>query len=154
MASFQVPAPEAFDFSKPIEWPKWIQRFQRFSIASGLSAKDGPLQVNTLIYTMGTKADEILPSFGLTDDELKNIITVIKKFEDHFIVRRNVIFERAKFNNRKQESGESVDTFITALYGLAEHCKYGALREEMIRDRIVVGLRDSKLAESQPGTSK
>ena len=37
----------------------------------------------------------------------------------------------------------SVDTFITAL---SEHCNYGALKEEMIRDRIVVGLRDSNLS--------
>ena len=37
-------------------------------------------------------------------------------------------------------------SFITALYTLSEHCNYGALTEEMIRDRIVVGLRDSNLS--------
>ena len=37
--------------------------------------------------------------------------------------------------------------FITALYGLAEHCRYSALRKEMIRDCIVVGLRDVFLSE-------
>ena len=36
---------------------------------------------------------------------------------------------------------------MTALYGLAEHCKYGSLQSEMIRDRIVVGLHDRKLSE-------
>ena len=36
--------------------------------------------------------------------------------------RRNIIFERARFNCQKQESGEPVDTFITALYALAKHC--------------------------------
>ena len=30
---------------------------------------------------------------------------------------------------------------------LSEHCHYGNSREEMIRDRIVVGLRDSRLSE-------
>ena len=38
-----------------------------------------------------------------------------------------------------------MDTFITSLYSLSEHCDYGALREEMIRDRIVVGIRDAAL---------
>ena len=33
------------------------------------------------------------------------------------------------------------------LYRLAEHCSYGALHNEMIRDRIVVGLRDTRLSE-------
>ena len=53
--------------------------------------------------------------------------------ERHFVQRRNVIFERAKFNQRRQEEGEPVDSFITALYALAEHCAYGALHDEVIR---------------------
>ena len=62
-------------------------------------------------------------------------------------VRCNVIFERAKFNRRRQEKGETVDTFIIALHTLAEHCNFGTLTDEMIRDRIVVGLLDAKLSE-------
>ena len=48
---------------------------------------------------------------------------------------------------RKQEDGETVDSFITALYELVENCNYGLLREEMIRDRLVVGIKDVKLSE-------
>ena len=48
---------------------------------------------------------------------------------------------------RRHENGESVDSFITALYELAEHCGYENLNDEMIRDRLVVGLGDSKLSE-------
>ena len=36
---------------------------------------------------------------------------------------------------------------ITAIYGLAEYCGYRNLHDEMIWDRIVVGIRDSSLAE-------
>ena len=57
-----------------------------------------------------------------------------------------MIYERAKFNQRKQEPQESVDSFITSLHCLAEHCSYGELYNEMIRDRIVVGLRDASVA--------
>ena len=59
-----------------------------------------------------------------------------------------MIFERAKFNNKRQEQGETVNALITVLYGLAEHCSYRELHEEMIRDRIVVGLRDPSLSDS------
>ena len=31
---------------------------------------------------------------------------------------------------------------------LADHCQFGTLREELIRDRIVVGIQDAKLSES------
>src|SRR4029434_3448248 len=57
------------------------------------------------------------------------------------------MFERDKFNKRSQEVGESAENFITAVHKLAEHCKYGVLREELIRDRIVVGIRDAKLSK-------
>ena len=96
---------------------------------------------------MGDQADDILTSFGLSEDDRKTYTTVKDKFENHFVKKRNVIFERAKFNQKKQEEGEPVDTFITSLCGLAEYCEYGALHDDMIRDRIVVGLRDAQLSE-------
>ena len=55
--------------------------------------------------------------------------------------------EQALFNYRRQEPGEPVDSFITALHTLAEHCDYKDLREKMIRDRIVVGISNSSLSE-------
>ena len=95
---------------------------------------------------MGEEADDIFESLGLTAEEKKQYGAVKEKFEGYFIPRRNVIFERAVFNQRVQKEGESVDNFITSLYTLSEHCEFGALREEMIRDRIVVGILNSKLS--------
>lgn len=146
-ATYQVAPPESFTFSLPQEWLKWICRFERFRSAAGLDQKEEAVQVNTLIYTMGDEADDILRSFKLSEED-KNKYSVVKdKFEKHFVKCRNIIFERAKFNMRKQEGGESVDSFITNLYALAEHCGYNALHDEMIRDRLVVGLQDASLSE-------
>jgi len=101
MASYQVPPPEKFNF-KPEEWSRWIKRFERFRKATGLDQKDGESQVNTLIYSMGEEADDIVVSFGLTTEEAEQYNVVKGKFEAHFVVKRNVIFERAKFNLRSQ----------------------------------------------------
>lgn len=147
MASFKVSNPDQFDFSKPESWNKWIQRFERFRVASGLGEKDGTTQVNTLIYCMGSEADEIFSSFNLTNDDKKKFKVVKEKFDGYFIPKRNVIFERAKFNKRVQTTEEPVDHFITALYTLSEHCEYGDMKDELIRDRIVVGIKDAKLSE-------
>jgi len=73
---------------------------------------------------------------------------VKERFENHFIVKRNVIFEQAKFDPRNQRAGESVDSFITDLYGLKRYCNFGALKEELIRDRIVVVLQNRELSEN------
>ena len=69
------------------------------------------------------------------------------KFEQYFVKCRNVIYECSKFNQRVQESDETVDSFITALYRLVETCNYGELTDEMIRDRIVMGIHDNLVAE-------
>ena len=145
--SFQMSPPPPFDFGKPESWIKWVRRFERYRQASGLASKPEENQVNTLIYTMGDEADDIFSSFNLTDAQKKEFKTVKEKFDNHFVAKRNVIFERAKFNQRNQEPNETVDSFITDLYNLAEHCSFGVLKEEMIRDRIVVGLKDMKLSE-------
>ena len=71
----------------------------------------------------------------------------IETFESFFKVRKNVIFERARFNRCNQAPGETSEQYIMELYKLAEDCEYGAMKEEMIRDRLVVGIRDTVLSE-------
>ena len=146
MATFQVTPPEKFSF-KPEEWCRWIRRFERFRVASELNKRDEESQVNTLVYSMGDEADDILQSFDLSETDRKKYKNVKDKFEGHFVIKRNVIFERARFNMRVQQEGESVDSFITDLYTLAEFCVFGELHDELIRDRIVVGIRDKNLSE-------
>ena len=58
-----------------------------------------------------------------------------------------MIYERARFNSRVQKDGESIETFLTDLYALIENCEYENFKEPLLRDRIVVGIRDKKLSE-------
>jgi hypothetical protein len=95
---------------------------------------------------MEPEADDIFASFELNEENKKKYAKVNEKFDNHFIVRRYVIFERAKFNKRKQEDSENVENVVTSLYTLSEHCGYNDLREEMIRDRIVVGIKDANVS--------
>ena len=52
-----------------------------------------------------------------------------------------------KFNMHRQEEGEPVDSFMTSLYQLAEHCNYCDLHNKRIRYGIIVGLRDLNLSK-------
>ncbi len=61
-------SPEKFSF-KADDWPKWIKRFERFRIASGLETQANENQVNALIYTMGEEAENILTSLHLIAHE-------------------------------------------------------------------------------------
>lgn len=97
---------------------------------------------------MGEESEAVLLSTNVSADEKKVYDTVIEKFDSFFKVRRNVIFERAVFNRRVQAGDEAAEQFIMELYKLAETCEYGDMTEQMIRDRLVVGIRDSSLSEN------
>ena len=62
-------------------------------------------------------------------------------------MRKNVIIEHTKFNKRSQLPDEPVEQFITSLYNLAADCNFGELKDRLIRDRIVVRIRDASLSE-------
>ena len=66
------------------------------------------------------QADNILRSFTLPEADQKKYEMVRNRFEQHFVKHRNIIFERAKFNQRKQKDSETADSFVITLYSLAE----------------------------------
>ena len=102
--------------------------------------------MSTLLYCLGEEADDVLTSTNITAENRKKFADVLQKFDEFFKVRKNVIFERVRFNQRSQGETETAEQFITSLYSLAADCEFGELKEQLIRDRIVVGIRDSSLS--------
>lgn len=147
MAQLRLLPPDQFDFRNPDDWPRWKRRFQQFREASSLTEDSAKKQVNTLLYCLGEEAEAVLSSTTITAEERDVYDTVVSKFDSFFQVRRNVIFERARFNKRDQLPGETVEQYIMELYKLVEYCSYGELKDEMIRDRLVVGILDSALSQ-------
>ncbi|UYV81368.1 hypothetical protein LAZ67_20000963, partial [Cordylochernes scorpioides] len=144
----RIQPPETFDFSTPNEWPKWRKRFERYLVVSGMKKKEEADKIDLFMYLMGDRADDIFRTFKFEkEEEATKIDSVLKAFDSHFCVRKNIIYERAKFNSRIQEDREPVDEFITSLYKLADSCEFEGLHEQLIRDRIVVGVRDKALSE-------
>ena len=72
---------------------------------------------------------------------------MLENFDQFFQVRKNVNIERAQFNSRNQQEGETSEQYIASLYCLAETCDYAGLKEEMIRNHLVVGIRDKSVSE-------
>ena len=112
--------------------------------ASGLSVAAETRQISTLLYCLGEEGDDVLSSANIMEEQLKKYDNVMAKFDEHFKVR---IFERAKFNKRVQLNGESSEQYITAVYHLADTCNFGNLKEDLICDRLVVGIRDQSLSQ-------
>lgn len=113
----------------------------------GVDLCDKATQVNMFIYMMGKDAEDVI---GVAETLQNNSPTTPlwrRPSRSYFIPCTNIVYERTKFNCWNQEYGEPVDEFFTNLRKLADPCEYSELKEELIRDMLVVGLLNKKLSE-------
>ena len=73
-------------------------------------------------------------------EDSKKIIDALQK---HFETNRNVIYERFVFNDCKQSHCETTEQYVAKVRGLADTCEFGALKDDLVRDRLVMGTKDS-----------
>lgn len=78
-----------------------------------------------------------------SEEDRKDIIKVLQVLGDFCFGQTNVFYERYTFNKREQEVNETIDSYVAALRTLVKTCKFEDLKEEMIRDRILLGIRDN-----------
>ena len=123
-------------------WRRFRQLFDIFLVASGINKKAEDVKTNTLLHLIGPDAVEIFNTFEFAEpgDKAK-LAPVLEKFEQYCNPRKNVIFERHVFNTRCQGSSETVDTYVTDLRMKARSCEFGELKDSLIRDRIVCGIK-------------
>jgi hypothetical protein len=74
--------------------------------------------------------------------EKKKIEPIIEASDKFCIGSVNVTYERYVFNRRTQETGERFDVFLGELRRLIKSCTFGEIEDSILRDRIVVGIKD------------
>ena len=143
------PKPLVFDDNIAISWKTWQKAWKRFEIATGVDKQDGVVRVSTLLSIIGEDGVKTFDTFTWAEGESEdNIDHVLKKFDEHCEPRTQVIYERYRFNNRKQEQGENVSTYLTELRTIARNCDHESITpDEILRDRLVLGIRDDKVRE-------
>ena len=93
----------------------------------------------TFITRIGPEALEIHNGLPFrAEEEKQDINVVLNLWNSYCIGQTSVIYERYRFNNRHQGPSESIDAYTTALQSLAATCEFGSLKDEMIRDRLVL----------------
>ena len=124
------------------EWKQWRQVWDAYEEVTELRNKTSRLRVATFITCISKEALEVHNGLPFQSDEEKvDINKVLELWANHCIGKTNIIYERYKFNNRSQEQAESIDTYITTLRALAKTCKVGTLKDDLIRNKIVCGVR-------------
>ena len=72
---------------------------------------------------------------------------LVKILQDHYDPNPSPIVQRFKFNSRVPGPDETVAKYVAALRALAEHCFYGDVLDDMLRDRLVCGVQQDSIQQ-------
>lgn len=142
-----IPPPAKMDIHGDTaqNWQYFEDSWNNYTIATGLNTKGNDILVATLLSVIGKECYQIYQHLPLTVEERKDPKIIIQKLKDYFLPQKNTIYERYIFNSTIQETTEPFDTFLNRLRKNAASCEFGNLQDEMMRDRIVIGIRDNHL---------
>ena len=130
-------------------WKSFKMQFEVFKVAKKYSDMSDEEQISNMLVQMGNESVPIYAQFVYCESKearKKTLTNTIRMFDKYFEPVKNVIYERAKFNTMRQGE-KSIHQFIVELQNQADQCDYGTMKSDLIRDRIVVGVKDKKLRE-------
>ena len=127
-------------------WKEWKQLWQAYEVVARLDREPDAYRIATFITCLGAEALKIFNglTYEASGDE-KKMNKVLEQMDKHCIGEINVTYERFCFNRRNQGEHESVDKYITALTELVRGCNFGPMESDLLKDRLVCGVRDNTL---------
>ena len=148
----RLPPPVKLDFCNKTgaaladSWRKWREEFTLYcDLALGEAEEIDKIKM--FKYLVGPEGREIYSTQHWESDETDRTITIVlETFDRHCEPQRNETVERFKLNMR-QQGDETFESFLTDIKTLAKTCNYGNLEKSILRDRIVVGIKDTHLRE-------
>ena len=143
MAS-NIPLPGPLKITGDISsnWKRFKSQWTNYELATDLT-EDTPKRTAIFLSCIGSEAYDVFESMVFDNEEDRlSISKVIAAFEQHCIGETNITYERYILNKRVQEDHETFDNFLTDIRRLAKSCEYGTLTESLLKDRIVIGIRD------------
>ncbi|KAI8506116.1 hypothetical protein Bbelb_164690 [Branchiostoma belcheri] len=133
-------------------WEIFKEDWDSYEIATEKNKKPNKIRAATLKTVMGRECLDILKNLDIPPDTAnpdadprEDPAKIIEALDKHFKPLRNTVYERYKFNTCEQAQGEKIETYVARLRKLISTCDYGELKDEMLRDRIVLGIRDNKV---------
>ncbi|KAG0718101.1 hypothetical protein GWK47_047578 [Chionoecetes opilio] len=120
-------------------WSDWETRLTTFFTAVGAAAYSAARRKALLLHCVGAEAHRVHRSQPtVTKEEGEDEYdTTLRQLRLFYTPQVNVVVERFNFRQRSQRPGETTAEYVAALRGLAKHCKFGVLLEELIRDQVV-----------------
>ena len=154
MDKFQPPPTLDLTGNIAENWKKFIQRFRLYLEAIEKSTASHTTKTAILLTVAGSEALDVYNTFTFaTTDHVSEQDTTIKfesvitKFQEHCSPQQNETYQRYIFRSTIKQSLQPIDKFITDIKNKAKSCNFEALESSLVRDQIVIGVRDIKLKE-------
>ena len=139
-----------------VKWQRFRHAWSNYEIAAQLRDSENPnrnkeQRTATLLTCMGSDALDVIDAMQFdTEDQRKDPEIILKKTENYCIGECNETYKRYVFNCRDQETGESVDAYVTALMKLAKSFNYGLLTDSSLELVITRLARNSSRQVNSP----
>ena len=145
-----IPWPSALDVTiDPAEGFKQFKLgWNNYCIATGMDKwppEDERKKVSILINVIGSEALKKYDHFNINENEMSHCEKVLDIMQKKLVAEKNVIYTRYMFNSRVQNLEEDFETFYTEIVKLVDECDYDKFRNDLLRDKIVIGIRDKAL---------
>ena len=141
-SNFPIPAPMKVSGDRINNWEFFRQQWEDYELATGLDKHPEAIRLATLRSVMEKDCLQIFLNLKLTEEEASSVNSSLAALAAYFKPKTSVVYERYLFNSSTQGPDEGIDEFVNRLRKQASSCKFGTLTDEMIRDRIVIGLQD------------
>ena len=137
----------------PSDWDVFAEQLTFYFVANGIDSADKKRAI--LLSACGTTTYKLLKALVAPAElSTKSFDELVKLAQEHYNPQPSVIMRRFRFNTCVRQEGESVNHFVTRLRDLASCCDYGDAAKELIRDRLVCGVRDDQLQRTLLAVAK
>ena len=130
-------------------WRFFKQKWRNYAVITNLSSQSRQYQVALLLHVLGEQALKIYNGFTFaTTENNRTVNEILTKFDEFAIGQVNETYERYVFQSRKQNEGETFESYLATLRSLIKSCSYcDRCIDFILRDRIVLGILDVKTQE-------
>jgi hypothetical protein len=125
------------------KWGDYIECIKQFFIANDIGETedaDKEKRRAILLSVCGGKTYALIKKlFAPEAPGEKTFKDIADKVAEYYQPKPSIIVERFKFHTRARKQSESVAEYVATLRGIAEHCEFPDLNNQL-RDRLVVGI--------------
>ncbi|UYV81765.1 K02A2.6-like [Cordylochernes scorpioides] len=113
-----------------------------------IDKKSIPRQRAILLYNIGELALDIYSTFKIQEtDASPTVPDILELFDGHFKPYKNTTYKRYQFFTTEQGENQNFDDYVTELKNKSMDCEFGELADSLVRDRIIIGIKDKALKE-------